>query len=139
VRYAIRFLGTDYCSVWKYEFNSSSKIFTITAKLIDRLEKNDASLSTILATYIGNSSFWTTLNEDEGDLKRVFYAVGYRYVDGAGGTGTADTERGTYGCYWSATQTSSDKTRSLRFYNKFLVMGNNYKIMGFSVRLFRDY
>ncbi len=139
VRYAIRFLGTDYCSVWKYEFNSSSKIFTITAKLIDRLEKNDASLSTILATYIGNSSFWTTLNEDEGDLKRVFYAVGYRLVDGAGGTGTADTERGTYGCYWSATQTSSDKTRSLRFYNKFLVMGNNYKIMGFSVRLFRDY
>ena len=43
VRYALRFLSTPYCSAWKYEFSGS--VLTVTAKLIDYLDKNDASLN----------------------------------------------------------------------------------------------
>ena len=139
VRYAIRYLGTPYCSVWKYQFNTSTKVFVVTAKLIDRIETSDASALSAKLTEIMSSGYnWTTLDEDEGAMKRQFYSVGYRNNGGSGGNGTADTSVNSYGCYWTATQTSAENARSFRFYSEFLACGNNNKVNGFSVRLFRS-
>ncbi len=137
VRYAIRYLSTDYCSVWKYEFSGS--VLTITAKLIDRLEKNNSSLGSTLSTYMSkNATWWNTNNEENGEIQRKFYAVGYRYNGGAGGTGTADTSQGEIGYYWSATQTSGDSARFLYFFSAYLNVGQTVKIMGAPIRLFRN-
>ena len=137
VRYAIRYLGTLYCSVWKYEFSGS--ILSVTAKLIDIYDKDDPSLATVLNNYINNTSFWTTINEDEGDQQRVFYAVGYVYKSNAGGTGTADYYQGKRGHYWSTSQYSSD--RFLQFFfddQSYLCITDSYNVWGFPIRLFRD-
>ena len=136
VRYALRYLGTPYCSAWKYEFNGS--VLTVTAKLIDYLDKNDATLGTKLSTYMNDASFWTSLNENEGAMKRQFYAVGYRYNSNNGGTGTADGSLGTFGHYWSATETSADNAPNLDFNNGYLYLYGITKKWGFSVRLFRN-
>ncbi len=136
VRYALRYLGTPYCSAWKYEFNGS--VLTVTAKLIDYLDKDDATLGTKLSTYMNDASFWTSLNENEGAMKRQFYAVGYRYNSNNGGTGTADGSLGTFGHYWSATETSADNAPNLDFNNGYLYLYGITKKWGFSVRLFRN-
>lgn len=138
VRYALRYLGTRYCSAWKYEFNTSTKVLTVTARLIDYLDKNDATLGTKLSTYMNNASFWTSLNEEEGAMKRQFYAVGNRNNGGSGGTGAADTELGTSGFYWSTTETSNDNARFLYFFSEYLNVGNTTKKTGSTIRLFRN-
>ena len=136
VRYALRYLGTPYCSAWKYELSGS--VLTVTAKLIDYLDKNDASLGTKLAAYMNDASFWTTLNEDEGAMKRQFYAVGYRNNSNNGGTGTADYDIGTYGHYWTATETSFESARQLYFHSGGLHVHIMDKKWGCSIRLFRQ-
>ena len=136
VRYALRYLGTPYCSAWKYELSGS--VLTVTAKLIDYLDKNDASLGTKFAAYMNDASFWTTLNEDEGALKRQFYAVGYRNNSSNGGTGTADYDIGTYGHYWTATETSFESARQLYFHSGGLHVHIMDKKWGCSIRLFRN-
>ena len=138
VRYALRYLGTRYCSAWKYEFSTSTKVLTVTAKLIDYLDKNDATLGTKLSTYMNNASFWTTLNEEEGAMKRQFYAVGYRNNSDNGGTGTADYWPGEWGYCWSATEVSDDLALSMDFGNGRLLVRNDGKKYGFTVRLFRN-
>lgn len=74
IRYAIRFLGTNFCSVWKYDWsNKNSYTLIITAKLIDKLEKNDASLSTKLSEYANKGDTWWNSNvESEGNIRRYF-------------------------------------------------------------------
>ena len=74
VRYAIRFLGTKYCSVWKYDWTQkSSRILIVTAKLIDQLEKNSSTLSAKLSEYENKGDTWWNTNiESEGNIKRYF-------------------------------------------------------------------
>ncbi|SEV87298.1 Fimbrillin-like [Prevotella sp. khp7] len=136
VRYALRYLGTPYCSAWKYALSGS--VLTVTAKLIDYLDKNDASLGTRLTSYMNDASFWTTLNEEEGAMKRQFYAVGYRNNSSNGGTGTADGNLGTTGRYWSATETSFDNAFLLNFNTDYLFVYNYGKKWGYPIRLFRN-
>ncbi|WP_177172001.1 fimbrillin family protein [Prevotella sp. khp7] len=138
VRYALRYLGTPYCSAWKYEFNTSTHVMTITAKLIDYLDKNDATLGTKLSTYMNDASFWTSVNEDEGALKRQFYAVGYRNNSNNGGTGAADHSIDMYDNFWSTTETSGENARDLLFGSGYLIVNNDTKRWGLSVRLFRN-
>ena len=131
VRYAIRFLSTDYCSAWKYQY--SNNVLTVTAKIIDRLEKNDATLGNKLNAYINDASFWTTLNDDDGGMKRSFYAVGYRNEGG----GVADITEGG-GRMWSATRVSSELIRRVQFQNAFVATNSGGSSYGFTVRLFRN-
>ncbi len=145
VRYALRFLGTPYCSAWKYEFNASTHVMTITAKLIDYLDKNDATLGTKLAAYMNDASFWTSLNEDEGALKRQFYAAGWRYNDGSLISGAADFQLNTVGIHWSTkeyTENSHSYVRRFSFGNENLWVDNcidtYYIPNSFLVRLFRN-
>ena len=135
VRYAIRFLGTDYCSVWKYQFGSSKLV--ITSKLIDRIAADDATaLSDKLTEIMAPGYNWTTLDPDQGELTRTFYACGYgnqAYMQNASGSSSS----GTGGYYWSATNDGS-YARYLYFCSGHLSVYPNNPAHGFSVRLFRD-
>lgn len=139
VRYAIRFLGTPYCSVWKYEVGDG--LLTITSKLIDYLasDTDDAILSSLLSTYIAKSESWWNFNdENEGDIQRKLYPVGTRYNGGNGGTGIADYNTNQYGGYWSVTEIDANNTRRINFGNNHLILDEGSKIGGYSVRLFRN-
>ena len=146
VRYAIRFLGTPYCSVWKYQFDTSSHVFLITAKLIDFLaaDADAATLSSVLSTYTAKSaSWWNSNDETEGAIQRKFYAVGYRYDSENGGTGIADKNAGTNGYYRCTTETLQESGQynagpTLRFNSSwFCIYPSDMKKWGFPVRLFR--
>lgn len=142
IRYAFRYLGTPYCSVWKYDISTNGHTVTITSRLIDYLEKNDASLGNKLTSYMNDASFWTSLNEDEGALKRIFYFVGWCWNSGNPRTGTADTYLDTDGYYWSTTEASEEDACRLvaanRIYDVLCVNSPWHKVSGFPVRLFKD-
>ena len=125
-------LHYDYCSVWKYQFGSSKLV--ITAKLIDRITSSDAAAK--LAEIMDAGYNWTTLDADQGELSRTFYACGYgdqSYRQNASGSSGS----GTSGFYWSA---SYDGSIALYLYfgSGSLHTHPNIPAHGFSVRLFRD-
>ena len=134
VRYAIRFLGTKYCSAWKYEYSTNNHTLTVTAKLIPRLERSDNTLPAQLSAYINNASFWTTFNEDNGEFRRIFYSVGYRN----GSNGIADRDLDYAGYCWSTTESGDASSFRLGFTEPFTFIDQYYKVYGFSVRLFHD-
>ncbi|SEV87329.1 hypothetical protein SAMN04487827_0651 [Prevotella sp. khp7] len=139
-RYAIRFLGTRYCSVWKYQL--SGYVLTITAKLIDYIAEDDTSLSSKLNSYMSQSdSWWNTNDEGEGAIQRKLYEAGYRYNSQNGGTGVADVNINEAGRYWScSTETATGNGYSSRIYFTNLGMAVDYtdKKWGHTVRLFRN-
>ena len=142
VRYAIRFLGTWYCSVWKYEY--TPYYATITSRIIDPLQKDDPTLSTKLTAYMNDASFWATIDENEGAVQRCFYLSGYINNSNSGGSGAADAQKDTHGHSWSTTQVSSNTNNAWYFYvigntvGPYICVNNYGKKFGFSVRLFRD-
>lgn len=138
VRYAIRFLGTDYCSVWKYQFSGS--VMTITAKLIDCIQKDDAALATRLSDYIARDAAWWDDNTDaNGGVQRKFSLVGYYYNGGTGGSGVADANIGSNGYHWSATAATSSNSIAMIFGDDdYLIIRGTSTISGLSVRLFRN-
>lgn len=139
VRYAIRFLGTAYCSIWKYEFSGS--VLTITSKLIDYLaaDADDSILSSVLSTYMVKSDSWWNSNEEyEGDIQRKFYAVGYVENSYVGGSGSADVALGTLGLCLATTETGATMSRFFRLGSGSLKVDITAKKWGASVRLFRN-
>lgn len=148
VRYAIRFLGTIYCSAWKYEITGTglSGYLTITAKLIECIDVDDPTIGTTLNSYINNAPFWTSLNEEQGGFKRIFINSGYRTGNnnpntGEGGTGYADYDN-NHSYFWTATQSTNDNAYAPAFGyvnpNYLSRIINSNKKWGFSVRLFRS-
>jgi hypothetical protein len=104
--HAIRFLGTEYCSAWKYEligdFTSSSYGYMrISATLIEQVANNSES-----AENWYNNKFsvvtWGN-NSEDGAAQRVFYARGYR-TSGSGSGSAANLYQGAYGYGWSTTE-----------------------------------
>lgn len=142
VRYAIRFLGTDFCSVWKYQFvdkGSTSARLIISSKLINTIsaENNDALVS-MMSTITDASYNWSN-DYSQGAVQRVFYACGYHLnKEGAApGSYEGNTVRGTYAC---CTPYTSPYVYFFNFYDNCLWIQNtaerNYQ--AFPVRLFRD-
>lgn len=79
-RHAIRFLGTNYCSAWKYEWlgdgTSDSPLYLrISATIIDKV----ANSSSAASTWYNNN--WSSVvfgnNESIGATQRIFYSRGY--------------------------------------------------------------
>lgn len=58
-------------------------------------------------------------------------AAGFRYDGGVGGVGS-------YGCYWSSTPNGSDRAWALYFSSGSVVMSNDRRYIGQSVRLVQD-
>ena len=134
--HAIRFLGTDYCSAWKWEWSGST--LTISATLIGSVANSESAAS---AWY---SSNWSSLtwgnNDSKGAVQRSFYARGIAYSSSlsSGTASSASYYAGSSGYYWSATENGSTNAWRLYFASGGAYVDYSLKSYGFSVRLFRD-
>lgn len=132
--HAIRFLGTEFCSAWKYIKTGNSMI--ICATLIDKVENSSSAASTWYANNFSSVTFGD--NESIGAVQRTIYARGDRSGSGDAATNWANR----YGYYWSATEVNSSDAYGLHI-NPYDAGGGTFvrdytKSMGGSVRLFRD-
>lgn len=146
VRYAIRFLGTDYCSVWKYhyvDYNTGTCRLVISSKLINKNDVETTSQMAAKITEITNGSYdWT---EQAGCIVRNFYACGF--CQNAQQNSPGQTRPNSEGNFWSTTKSSSNASNSIfmRVYTENTSgVGNGTYVgpvgtsHGFSIRLFRD-
>lgn len=141
VRYAIRFLGTPYCSVWKYQgldmaSNSSTGRNIISSRLIDKINPDETARLEAMMTTITAADYNWTENENEGAVQRVFYNCGWNTAAQA----APGQSNGQWAFNWSTTEKSDQTTHSycMRFSESLLYTPADYKTHGFSVRLFRD-
>ena len=152
VRYAIRFLGTDHCSVWKYQTKDNGSfqgtnqyVLVVTAKIIDKLEKTDASLEAKLNEYIAkDDDWWDYNNENAGAVQRKFYTLGFYHHSDP----TVRKDFNT-GYYWSTTNgnrgvsesSTAAEARALYIGDKDANLGSHTRTetypQKFTVRLFR--
>ena len=138
-RHAIRFLGTDYCSAWKYELlggwsSSNYGYMRVSATLIDNVGNSSAAAA---AWYTANwSSVTFGNNESALAVQRVFYARGYH---SGGSYSTPNNNEGSVGRYWTTRTSSGSAAYYLHFTssNAFVNQGGTYSDAR-SVRLFRD-
>lgn len=141
VRYAIRFLGTDYCSVWKYEalnLGTTSGRLVISAKLIDMINTDENAKLTAMMTTIQNSDFDWSENEAEGAIQRTFYACGYTNQSNSASPGTYPNSAYKRGLYWSASPSGSNSYGMDYYENSLNLITGGLRVNAFSVRLFRD-
>lgn len=156
VRYAIRFLGTDHCSVWKYQtidngsFQGTNQyVLVVTAKIIDKLETTDTSLESVLNEYMAkDDDWWDYNNENAGAVQRKFYTLGYCEHNGYGSDPKA-RDKFNEGRYWSTTngnrgidESAADaEARALSLGDKDANLGSQTRTdtypQKFTVRLFR--
>jgi len=138
IRYAIRFLGTDYCSVWKYQFvdiGSTSARLIISSKLINTISAGDNDALVAMMNTITDAGYdWSGL----GTVQRVFYACGYINQNNGPAPGTYPNSAHNRGLYWSCTPNGSNAF-GLDFYtNNLDLITGGLVVNAFSVRLFRD-
>lgn len=144
IRYAIRFLGTKYCSVWKYEIvdlNTTNGRLVISSKLIDPIGENDNTALSNKMSEIMNANYNWDADEADGCVVRTFYLTGF-------GSSTPQASPGD-GCphiqgdFWSSTKNTTYGTSYFMRYAKvdgvdYLYLHRDAITRGFSVRLFRD-
>ena len=137
--HAIRFLGTYYCSAWRYRVlgsgtSSSPYYLEISATLIELVEDNSSAASAWYSANFGSLTF-----ADKLAVQRTFYACGYN----------SGSHLYTSGYYRMATENGTDDSKAFC-----ACFGNNStwtstasarvdeattaKTFTFSVRLFRD-
>jgi hypothetical protein len=140
---AIRFLGTEYCSAWKYELlgagtDASPKYIRISATLISTVTNSSSAAST---WYNNNYSKVTFGNNDAlGAVQRVIYGRGLRNTSYGTGSTATDLYR-TNGCYWVVDEFGSENRGYHLMFSTLLAMSRtdvNGKLYGFNIRLFRD-
>ena len=154
--YAVRYCGTNFCSIWKYERTGSSSsntlVLTITSKLIGTALTTDEASD----TYGTDESKWTAEFENleftdanhnidltNGAVRRSFYGGGDAGESGQSAASNSDKGKGWY---WTATEgrnkdnTASSNANHLYFYEEGVIATahGSGKSWGFPVRLFRD-
>ena len=145
---AIRFLGTEYCSAWKYVW--ANNILTISATLIDVVEKNATAASTWYNSHswdgTGENAIIFGNNEEALAVQRSFYSRGHG-VDASGPTGTVQVN--LHVLHWSSTEISDDYSTDNDAWRLQCVVNNYYSVsygggangknhLSFCIRLFRD-
>lgn len=148
-RYAIRYIGTSYCSVWKYSLEgtrpdaqstSSNFRLVIQSKVVPTLaglttdpsfgssDQDEKDFLAAVMTACKNGTFdWT------GSVSRTFYAFGNTIS-------SSRYSRGQYGHYWTATENESNTSYAWRmfFYGGNARVEGSDKTWSMSVRLFRE-
>lgn len=147
IRYAIRFIGTDYCSVWKYDM-TDSRYLKINSKLIDKVEKTELTrLSEIMNEISDNDgdgiAYDWAEDEENGSIERIFWCCGDTYAATDGGAMTHNIDAN--GWYWTATTGNSIGNTILcdlcvgQSNHVYVHTSSSYSYNhGFTVRLFRD-
>lgn len=142
VRYAIRFLGTPYCSVWKYQMLNGSTTnarLIISAKLIDKINDDNTSAMAAKMTEITNGGYDWSENLENGAIVRTFYICGFN--EATEGNSPGGTRSLTEVDFWSATPNPSNSSQAvfMRVWtDNTLYLGYDGITRGFNVRLFRD-
>lgn len=131
--HAIRFLGTEYCSAWKYKYASNT--LTISATLIDIVDENANAAQSWYNSNWNSITFGN--NETKYATQRTFYSYGY---GGVGATPTNDV--GKRALSWT-TKESPDGTNAYIVNTQGdgiikLYFPGSKKDVGGTVRLFRD-
>ena len=124
--HAIRFLGTPYCSAWKYVLDTSNYRFVISATLIDQVANSASAAATWYSANFASVTFDD--NATLGRCQRTFWLGGHAYGDKS----SASSWLNQYGYWWCATQdyyANIDTRWNLRSDN------SGYS---FQVRMFRD-
>ena len=115
VRYAIRYLGEIYCSVWRYTYNNGGNFVQIRSKLIpvlsaDDTDANKAVLSTFLQDIIDNHSDWREWADNgEDKIVRTFHTEGCMNNSAEG---TTPRTAGENTCYFIVVDNGSKWTAS---------------------------
>ena len=139
---AIRFLGTDYCSAWKYLFygegtTSSPYYVTIYSTLIEKVGNSSAAAASWYTSNMGNV-IWGN-DEAVGAVQRTFYARG---LNTKGSSTEADSQFGVAVDYFGATEAASTThawSLCVRKEGLYTSYGTSFlKTTGGPVRLFRD-
>ena len=128
---AIRFLGTPYCSAWKYKL--SGHTLTISATLIDYV---DATASAASNWYNNNWSSVTFANNDSKyAVSRNFYVHGYRTGNGSSPSHEPDIRT----LYWTTTDVSTNAWIGNFGKNAlYIYLPGSQKEVGANIRLFID-
>jgi len=127
--HALRYLGTEYCSAWKYVWTNN--MLMISATLIDNVTASSDAAS---AWYTANwNKVYFGNDEARGAVHRCWYARG-EYTGGSGSTSNFNT--GIAGYYWLATAASTNGTNA-DFRNGQAKYASNTTGNGFPIRLFR--
>ncbi len=128
VRYAIRFLGTRYCSAWKYQNDPSNQLTTVSAKLITPISEDNTTLLHNTMTNL-ESEDWSE-NESTGAIQRVLKWSGY--------DGTSSGPY-VYGHFWVATEDNANEAYNMLMLTNWLGQSDaNGKEHYMGVRLFKD-
>lgn len=150
LRYAIRFIGTEYCSAWRWHFinmgegNTTARL-EITSRLINKIPATDAqALANEMTKMKTDASYWSSdkLTENEGGVQRVFYATGHPASTSIEQHCVGSRYNGVRCLYWTATNSLPDGTRAytLDTYrsNRWLFFYSEIISWAWPGRLFRD-
>ena len=130
--HALRFLGTDYCSAWKYVIDND-RTLTISATLVGPIESSLASAKAWYDLHFANVTFGN--NEAVCAVQRTFAALGCN-SSGSNAAANANTNPALAG-YWGTTLVDS-KVWSLGFGTAVSIYADPHPTYGMTVRLFRD-
>ena len=136
--HAIRYLGTDYCSAWKYVW--SDKMLIVSATLIGAVSNSESDAITWYnsnwnSVYFGN-------NENCGAVQRIFYARG-----SGSGSKPVVSDYLDRGYFWATCRYYDDPSLDVSAYSVGLWMSSethavcgfrNSNLSSFNVRLFRN-
>lgn len=130
--HAVRFLGTPYCSAWKYE--ELDGYLRVSATLIGQLPANQQEVT----KWYNKCFFNVTFADDESKLsqQRDFYMLGWAH----NASGSASYFQGTSAAFWSATADDDLPSQAWIFevWEGGSLITCNDKGHGFNVRLFLD-
>ena len=138
--HAIRFLGTYYCSAWKYELlggftESNYGYLRISSTLIGKVENSKAAAEAWYNARWSNV-YWGS-NDSKFAAQRVFYGRGYGNSPDEAESATSMV--GQKGYFWTATEYSSNQAWNMNFYTGAVYIDwTDHKGGTFNVRLFKD-
>ena len=139
--HAIRFLGTSYCSAWKYIFASNK--MTVYSTIIGKVENSQSAAATF---YTNNFSTITWGDNGTTAARRTFYLRGFY----PGASSTPNTTQEAYGYqtiaqFWLATGDVSYNGQEYKYVMAVYPTKPNFCTepgsitYGRNIRLFRDY
>ena len=134
LQYAIRFIGTDYCSVWKYEILDDNHYVRISATMIGNvITDNNADA----ATWWNEHQSEVTFGNSGRMQQRLIPYVGY-----SSGSDCKSNGLGTGAYYWSTTNAGGNNRYAydsgISGSNSWVFFNSQATSYAFAVRLFRD-
>lgn len=142
--YAVRFIDTDYCSVWKYSRRATSTStsggqLTIESFILDKKIRNIVDAKALITALANRTISWPS---GSGTIKRQLPAAGSGGNIGSSAVGQNVTTLGSvgdYAYYMTSTELNSTQGKIMRCnYATFYTGGYYEKTYGLPLRLFSN-